>query len=75
MEDDLQEHPASSLSRKFLVDQISISNQLVSELLLRIQNALVDAIPNEKSKIEQTIESFKHSFNSCSSLISRGSST
>jgi hypothetical protein len=73
MEDKQKEHPASSLAQRFLIDQIGVSNQFANELLLRVQNSLIVAIPNEKEKIEHVLQRFQHTFNSCSSLVNRNS--
>lgn len=69
--DDRKEHPLSNLAQKFIIDQLNVSNQFTNELLINVQNALIETIPDQKTKIEQVIQRFQHPFNSCSSFVDK----
>lgn len=65
----METNPLERLAQKFLIDQLTNSNQFLNDVLFKMQSSLIEKIPSEKLKIEQAIASFQHPFNSCSSLI------
>lgn len=71
--DEKESNPLANLAQKYVIEQLTSSNQFINDVLTKVQNSLVEAIPDEKKRIEKVIATFQCPFNSCSSLVGTSS--